>query len=575
MQADVQDLHARIERLDALNTAALAIHASLEPREGLARVVSEAVRLTRASSGSLVLRNPNSSLLEIEAAIGLPPAASVLRLPLGRGVTGWVAKHGVPLRLGEARSDPRYLQVRPEVRSELAVPLVMEGEVRGVLNVDSEQPDAFSADDEQVLQEFARHAVIVVRNTWLFERAGKRTALATALARIARTMNEVFGLDEVLQLITREAAQLMSAKLCSVLMLGDDPGSLEVRASHGAGPEYLGRGRLATEDSLVGVVLRRRRPLQVEDVRSSRLYQSTEVARREGLVSLLSVPLILGGEARGALNVYSGQPHTFSNEEIETLTALAELSAMALQRARLAERMASADDQLRRNEKLCALGLLAAEVAHEIRNPLTVMKMLYHSLDLQFPPGDPRSEDARVIGQKMELLNRIVEQVLDFARHAEPRPEIVRVPEVLDDLKLLTRHKLRSHNLDLVLDIAPDTPALRADPVQLEQAFLNLILNAVDAMPPGGTLTIRCVPDADPAGQRGLRITFTDTGVGLRQNPAAARPAFLLGTTKPHGTGLGLAVVTRVIESHRGTIAFESPEEGGTRVVLWLPETAA
>jgi signal transduction histidine kinase len=570
---ETETLAERCRRLELLEAAGLAVHDSLEPREALQRLVAEAVKITGASSGSLVLRNPNSNLLEIEAARGLPGAAGILRLPLGKGITGWVALHGITARVGHVRHDPRYVMLRPEVQSELAVPLLLDGEVRGVLNVDSEQAEAFSAADEDLLTRLARHAVIVIRNTWLFEQARRKTTLATAVARIARRMNTAVGLEDVLQLVVAEAVELMGAKLASVLMVGADPDSLELRACHGAGPDYLGRGRLSVSDSLVGVVLRRRKPVQVEDVRSSRLYQSTEVARREGLVSLLSVPLLTGGEACGALNVYSAELHTFSNEEIQTLSALAELAAIALERARLTNRMAATEEQLRQNDRLCALGLLAAEVAHEIRNPLTVMKMLYHSLGLQFAPGDPRHEDARLMGQKMDLLNRIVEQVLDFARHAEPRFESVDLAGVLGDLRQLTRHKLRTLHIDLVLEIDPHTPPIRADATQLEQAFLNLMLNAVEAMAAGGLLTIRCGPASDPApnGGPGVELVFTDTGTGMMAAPPTGAHGRLLGSTKPKGTGLGLAIVTRVIETHRGRIDFDSAPGRGTTVTLRLP----
>src|SRR5205823_14561792 len=158
-----------------------------------------------------------------------------------------------------------------------------------------------------------------------------------------------------------------------------------------------------------------------------------------GLVALLSVPLLFSGETLGALNVYTGHPYSFSNEEIRLLSAMAELSAIAIEKARLYERVVDIEEQLRQNEKLSALGLLAAEVAHEIRNPLTVMKMLYHSLDLKFPEADPRSKDAQIIGEKMELLNKIVEQILDFARTTEPRLAPVNLNELIDELWLLVR----------------------------------------------------------------------------------------------------------------------------------------
>src|SRR5439155_6128412 len=138
----------------------------------------------------------------------------------------------------------------------------------------------------------------------------------------------------------------------------------------------------------------------------------------------------------------------FSNEEIRILSALADLSAIAIEKARLYERIVDVEEQMRQNEKLSALGLLAAEVAHEIRNPLTVMKMLYHSLDLKFPTDDPRARDVEMMGQKMDLLNKIVEQILDFASSTEPKLAPVNLNSLIEDLGLLTRHKLKNQNIE-------------------------------------------------------------------------------------------------------------------------------
>ncbi|MFN0067647.1 MAG: ATP-binding protein, partial [Limisphaerales bacterium] len=314
------------------------------------------------------------------------------------------------------------------------------------------------------------------------------------------------------------------------------------------------------------------RPLQVEDVRASSLYQSTEVARREGLASLLSVPLSSGGRGRGVLNVYTAEPHSFSNEEIDTLSALADLTVIAMERAELFERTAAAEEELRQNERLGALGLLAAEVAHEIRNPLTVMKLLFHSLDLQFPPGDPRAEDARLMGVKMDHLNRIVEQVLDFARSSEPRHEAVAVAEVIENLRLLVRHKLRHQGITLDLQLPPGLPAVRADAIQFEQACLNLVLNAAEAMPAGGRLAIRARSLPDKGGR--VRLTFHDAGEGMSHEQAQRAFTGILGTTKPQGTGLGLALVRRFVEVHQGVVRLRSRPGRGTSIALTLPAAA-
>ncbi len=316
--------------------------------------------------------------------------------------------------------------------------------------MDSDRLDAFSADDQELLQELAVQAAKVIQNTWLYEQLRLKVHLFESLASVSRTINSTLNLDEALRAITREACDLMRARMCSLMMLDDSREWLDLRASHGAGRAYVKKPRLSVEESLLGVVLRRKKPLQLANVQASTRYQNVDVARREGLVALLSVPLLFAGQAIGTLNVYTGRPYNFSNEEIRILSALAELSAIAIEKARLYERIVDVEEQLRQNEKLSALGLLAAEVAHEIRNPLTVMKLLYHSLNLKFPENDPRAKDNKIIESKIEHLNKIVEQILDFARTTEPKFEPVNLNELVDELGLLVRHKLANQNIQMI-----------------------------------------------------------------------------------------------------------------------------
>ena len=144
----------------------------------------------------------------------------------------------------------------------------------------------------------------------------------------------------------------------------------------------------------------------------------------------------------------------------------------------------------RRQQRLAAIGEMAAGIAHEIRNPLTVMKLLYHSLNLEFPSADPRRRDAEIIGEKMDHLNRIVEKILAFARSAEPEFHPVDINRLIEDLGLLLRHKLQQQGVDGVIRLAPGLPKVQADAAQMEQVFLNLSLNALQAMPEGGELTL-------------------------------------------------------------------------------------
>ena len=565
---------SRYERLQLLYQVSNVIHSTLEPQEALQLIVSEAVRLMHASSGSVVLINPTSGFLEIHASQNLLAAATRLKLRVGEGITGWVARTGKPACVGNVTQDPRYVMARRGVRSELAVPLEVNGETRGVLNVDSDRADAFTAEDQELLQELAIQAAKVIQNTWLYEQLRLKVHLFESLASVSRTINSTLNLDEALQVITREACLLMRARVCSLMMLDESREWLDLRASHGAGEAYLNKPRLPVDDSLLGVVVRRKKPMQVANVQTSSRYQHVEVARCEGLVSLLSVPLIFAGQAIGTLSVYMGRPYNFSNEEISILSALAELSAIAIEKARLYERVVDVEEQLRQNEKLSVLGLLAAEVAHEIRNPITVMKLLYHSLDLKFPDSDPRAKDARIIDAKIEHLNKIVEQILAFARTTEPRLAPVNLNELVDELGLLVRHKLANQNIRLIRQLQPDLPVVMGDATQLEQVFLNLILNAAEAMPEGGTLTIKSravhLPRGNPSATH-ASMEFRDTGRGMSREVQRRAFTTVLGTTKAKGTGLGLAIVGRIIETHRGQIRILSRPGRGTTMRITLP----
>jgi signal transduction histidine kinase len=559
------------ERMSLLYQVSNVIHSTLDSQEALQLIVSEAVRVMHASSGSLVLINPTTSFLEIHAAQNLSSVARKLKLRVGEGITGWVARHGKPARVGDVTQDKRYVSVRRDVRSELAVPLEVQGEVRGVINVDSDRVDAFSADDQELLQELGLQAAKVIHNTWLYEQLRLKVRLIESLSSVSRTINSTLNLDEALRAVTREGCELMRARMCSLMLLDETREWLDLRASHGADDAYINKPRLGVAESLLGVVVRRKKALQVANVQADSRYQNVELARRENLVSLLSVPLVFAGQTIGALSVYTARPYNFSNEEIRILSALAELSAIAIEKARLYERIVDVEEQLRQNEKLSALGLLAAEVAHEIRNPLTVMKLLYHSLNLKFEAKDPRAKDAQIIEAKIEHLNKIVEQILDFARTTEPKFAPVNLNDLVDELGLLVRHKLSNQGIKLARDLQSDLPLVSGDAPQLEQAFLNLMLNAAEAMADGGTLSIRsrAVRARDKSEQ--VMVEFKDTGGGMTEEQQQRAFKTILATTKAKGSGLGLAIVGRIIETHHGQIRIRSKAGRGTAIQILLP----
>ncbi|NJK90950.1 MAG: GAF domain-containing protein [Blastochloris sp.] len=309
---------------------------------------------------------------------------------------------------------------------------------------------------------------------------------------------------------------------------------------------------MRVEESLVGVVVNRLKPLAVLNVQDNQRFQHTELARREHLVSLLAVPLVFQAKALGVLCVYTEDIHRFSNEEIRLLTAMAGLSSVAIAKTQLLQRVVQVEESLKATERLSALGWLAAEIAHEIRNPLTVVQMVFHSMMQELKLEGGHARDAALIEMKMNHMNKILDQVLTFARSSEPTLEDLDVAAMLDDVLILIRHKLAAQNVEIRKQIAEESLLMRGDRSQLEQAVLNLVLNACQAMPEGGTLTLS-------AGSRWMGkkkvvvIGVRDTGEGMskKRQDELFQP-FL--TYRKGGTGLGLALVNKTVQSHNGKL---------------------
>jgi len=541
----------------------------LHPQKALDRILAAAVRSTRAESGSFILVNPNSGLLDIEASHGLSERAKRVKLRPGEGITGWVATTGKPLRSGDVREEKRYVAINAKVRSEMAVPVEMRGQVVGLLNVDSTNVDAFSATDEARLVDMASEAAKWLELAWEIDQLRLKGRQLTSLVDTAQKIISESNLDEILEQITVQTFRLMKTRLCSVFLLNEDGTELVLRACHGGSELYRGKPNLRTEDSLLGSVVTRHKHVAVVDVVKEKGYIQIDIARKERLVSMLAVPLIFAGKAVGVLAIYTQQRHRFSNDEVKLLTTVGDLSAVAIEKGRLLARVVDMEEKLRASERLSALGLLAAEIAHEIRNPLTVMQMLFHALVETLQLDATSQRDAALIGEKMRQMNRILDQVLSFARSSEPIKETVHAQQLFDDVFLLTRHKLQQQDIDVRSSVPDDLPLFRADREQIEQVLLNLILNAAQAMPKGGILRLGAAIE-EFEGEPHLVLSVRDNGQGMSSGQIDNLFAPFL-TTKDSGTGIGLAIVKKIMENHQSKVQVESKVGQGTKFKLLFP----
>ena len=547
-------------RLTELYNLSRVISSTLEPQEVLNLIIDAAVKITKATTGSLMLIDRDSGILNIEVARGFPPrVVSDTKLKIGEGITGWVAKQGKPVLVPDVTRDKRYIKIDKDVKSELAVPLILEDEVIGVVNVDSTRASAFTQEDMELIFTLASQSAKIIQNAKLYETLKWRVEELSALFDIGKVITETLNLEKVLETIVEKASHLMNTKVSSLMLLNSGGDELVIKAVHGGGMDYNTlKPNLKVDESIIGQVVRTKKPLMILDVRKEKGYRHLDLAKKVGLCSLLSVPMMVKERIIGVINTYTAAQHRFTSEEIQLLSSLADQSAIAIENARLYEQMIGLEERIRETEKLGVLGEMAIEVAHEIRNPLTIVKMLFHSLSI------PDKKDATIIENELDRMNRIVTQFLNYARGEKPEQQKMDINQVLENTLLLVEHRLSQQRMKLKKTLLP-LPSISCYPEKTAQLFLNLFLNAIDAMEDGGELEV-----SSEAIGGFIQVKIKDSGSGIPES-IKERIFQPFVTTKAKGLGLGLAIVHRVVEEHRGKIEVDSTPDIGATFTVSLP----
>jgi signal transduction histidine kinase len=241
--------------------------------------------------------------------------------------------------------------------------------------------------------------------------------------------------------------------------------------------------------------------------------------------------------------------------------------------APLRVKLVASQELAERHEKLASLGLLAAGVAHEIRNPLTAIKAALFIQQKKFQPGSPERGDIELVEREILRLERIVNEFLQFARPADPELAIIPADQPLMEVQTLLTAQLAKNGIRLVREAAPPM-RVKVDPAQIKQVLINLVQNAADSMASGGTLTLRARQDRKRLGDGETDVVVlevADTGKGIPPEVEARLfdPFF---TTKDSGTGLGLSIAARIVEKQGGALQYQTQVNRGTTFGIVLPE---
>ena len=539
-------------------------------RDAFKRIIEEIQILFQPKSASISLISPNSGLLEIEYALGYPTDTKDLSLHIGKGITGRVAFNGVATISNDVEQDSRYVKLIDGIRSKMAVPLFSEGQIAGVIDVDSDKVANFTARDLKRLEAVADESITSLQSVWRQRQLINQSDQLKALISVGQKVVSNLELQGLWESITEAALDLTKSRMVTLQLYDETKEQVTMQAIKPPYQEFLSKVEtLRLEESMNAAAIRTKRQVEFPNITTPDYLDLKDAPQRDDVVSCLSTPMIYEDRVIGIINIFTRTRHRFPNDEKRLLQAFASLSAAAAQNANLYARVFNSEDLLRKSERLTTLGLLSAEIAHEIRNPLTVIKLLFGSLGLQYDEADPRNKDTQIIIEKINQLEEIVSKVLSFGKAPEDLHTVWSIDELIQDTLLLVRLKMQQHRIVLNHKKTNAPIMVNASKGQLQQVFLNLIINAAEAMPDGGTLTIYSIVEESPDEER-LAVYFTDTGSGIPENiQEKIFESFL--TDKPEGTGLGLSIVKRIMRTHHGDISVANSSSLGTTLRIEMP----
>ena len=540
-----------------------------KPVEALSGILDEVIGLFGASSASVCLINAGSDKLLIEVERGLSKSSKGFELPIGVGITGWVALSGEPFLCPDVSEEERYFQLDDRIRSEMAAPLIEGGRTVGALNVDSMEVDAFNENDLRLLVLMAKEASRVLENMWMIQQLRRKAEQLQTLVLVGQDMAGKREVEEVLRTITREALLLLGCKLSAFFLYNEKEDMLLLHSLEDESGSRSYEESLKPSDSILGTSLRGYRQVQTRDLLRTEEHHFVSLIREEKLHSMLVTPVVYEDRPIGVLSLYVDRPHRFNDDEKLIARALADLGAIAVQNARLYGRVFESEESLRKSERLTTLGTLAAEIAHEIRNPLMVIRLLFDSLGLEQSEDEAKNKDLFVIREKLDHLEQIAGRILDFGKSREAFRKPFSLKEIIEDAGLLVRLKLEQCHVTLHINEFSDDLIVFVDKGQIQQALLNLMLNALVAMPKGGKLILEVGKSEEGKAQ----VLVKDTGTGIRQElQGRIFDSFLTGTTD--GTGLGLSISKRILRAHDGDLDLLESGSNGTVFKITLPLTS-
>lgn len=554
-------LNRRIAEVDALYQAGVVLSQSQELKPLLTKIIELALSVIGANVGSVMLLDDNNSELTIAAAVGLSEdMRKKVRLKMGESIAGYVAENGEPLLVQDIKSDERFARFgkgKYETNSLISVPLRLKDRILGVLNLsDPKHGTVFEENDLKLLVTFASQAAIAIDDAENFARLNEKLTEFATLYELATKITTVDNAADMTELILSSLKRIMAVDFSVWFTWNERSKTLELRYWVGYGAEEAG--------TLIGKNLEiSEKDVYQSQVRSNAVSEmiSEVQALKEFTQSLTVVPIITSGTLHGLFCVGSKKEAAFSenDEYIASIVASQATSIYEQQRAVL------------NATRLVTMGKMMSEISHDLKKPLTNIRGSLQVMRERWPEITQSDDFFHTAEEELGRLNELVKELVDFSNPTKYQLDEKRLDTLIERVIRLVENDLNKHQIKIVKELEANLPPIPVNENKIVEMLLNLIINAIDAMPEGGSLTFagRSLEPSDEKGAR-VQLRITDTGVGIP--PEQIDRIFdRYFTTKESGTGLGLAICERIVMAHNGTISIDSKPGQGTTFIIELP----
>ena len=574
------------EELKALNAIASIANQTLNLEMILEETIDKVLDVTECHAGGIYILNQATKELELKTCRGLSSEAvkEVDRLKLGEGFSGRIALTGEPIMVEDIVQDPRLTRLvmkKEGLHSYLGVPLKSTGKILGTLFVINQKNRRYNSEEIQLLVSIGNQIGMAVENAHLFKEAKQWIIQLEAIRNITNRLNKLNDVKTVASSVMEEIKKVIDFDNCRVFLLSENREELIPIAFGSEVEEYQGETeevlRLKVGEGITGWVAQTGEPQVIDDgerhPRSRHIPGSPYVDE-----SMIVSPMIYEGEVRGVITLSKLGLKQFNQNHLALLNILANEAVVAIENAKLFQslkqayaKLREAQEQLIQSEKLRALGEMAGGVAHDFNNLLGAILgraqlLLLSTQEKETKKGLSVIEKAALDGAET------VRRIQEFTRlRTDENFKMLDLNEILKESIEITKHKWKDEAQKKGILIQVETnfnknlAPVAGNPSELREVFVNMILNSLDAMPEGGTLTI-----SSQSNENHILASVTDTGIGMSEE--VKRKVFdpFFTTKGPKGNGLGMSLAYGIIVRHNGEILIESQEGKGATFTVKL-----